>query len=105
MQAKFSSATESVSVPRPASAPAPHNLIIENRSSVTATGVTRILSCDEGGASLETQQGGLVIGGSGIQVSELSVQTGEVKIYGKIEYVQYTERREPAGSFFKRLVR
>ena len=78
MQAKFSSATESVSVPRPASAPAPHNLIIENRSSVTATGVTRILSCDEG---------------------------GEVKIYGKIEYVQYTERREPAGSFFKRLVR
>ena len=105
MQAKFSSATESVSVPRPAPAPAPHNLIIENRSSVTAPGVTRILSCDEGGASLETQQGGLVIGGSSIQVSELSVQTGEVKIYGKIEYVQYTERREPAGGFFKRLVR
>ena len=42
MQAKFSSATESVSVPRPAPAPAPHNLIIENRSSVTATGVTDV---------------------------------------------------------------
>ncbi len=105
MQAKFSSGTESVPAPRPAPAPAPHNLIIENRSSVTATGVTRILSCDESGASLETQQGGLVIGGSGIQVNELSVQTGEVKIFGKIEYIQYTDRKEPVGGFFKRLAR
>ena len=31
----------------------------------------------------------------------LGATSGEVKINGSIEYVQYTERREPAGSFFK----
>ena len=41
----------------------------------------------------------------GAKVSPSTVSDLNQKIYGKIEYVQYTERREPAGSFFKRLVR
>ena len=47
----------------------------------------------------------LAIGGEGLTVSELSVQTGEVKINGSIEYVQYTAKREKQESLFKRLVR
>lgn len=96
------------SVPSVGAAPAqgpPHNLIIENRRTVTATGVTRVLSYDENSASLETQQGALVIGGQGIQVSELSIQTGELKIYGQIEYLQYSDPKQPAGGFFRRLGR
>ena len=83
----------------------PHNLIVENRRTVTATGVTRVLSYDENSASLETQQGGLIIGGQGIQVSELSIQTGELKIYGQIEYLQYSDPKPGAGGFFRRLGR
>lgn len=83
----------------------PHNLIVENRRTVTATGVTRVLGCDETSASLETQQGALVIGGQGLQVSELSIQTGELKIYGQIEYLQYTDPKQSAGGFFRRLTR
>ena len=49
--------------------------------------------------------GTLAIGGEGLTVSELSVQTGEVKINGSIEYVQYTAKREKQESLFKRLVR
>ena len=82
-----------------------HNLILENRQTVTATGITRIVSYDEFSASLETGQGSLVIGGRDIRVSELSIQTGELKIYGKIEYVLYSDTRETAGGFFKRLAR
>ena len=104
MQAKFSSGAEPAPAARVA-APLPHNLIMEDRSSLTATGITRILSYDENGASLEIHQGGLVIGGSGLQVSALSIQTGEVKIQGQIEYIQYSQRRESAGGFLKRLVR
>ena len=47
----------------------------------------------------------LAIGGEGLTVSELSVKTGEVKINGSIEYVQYTAKREKQESLFKRLVR
>lgn len=83
----------------------PHSLVIEERSRLTATGVLSVVSCDAGGVTLETPDGTLTIGGEGLTVSELSVQTGEVRIGGSIEYVQYTQRREHAASLWKRLVR
>lgn len=83
----------------------PHNVILENRTTLTATGIQAILSYDELTASLDTEYGMLTIGGEGLKVSELSVQTGEVRISGSIEYVQYTVKREKTPSFFKRLVR
>lgn len=103
MQTKTSPAAANAqgpSAPKP-----PHNLIVENRRMVTATGVTRVLGCDDTSASLETQQGSLVIGGQGLQVSELSIQTGELKIYGQIEYLQYTDPKQGAGGLFRRLAR
>ena len=88
--------------PAKAAAAAQHNLILENRHLATATGIKRIVSYDDTAASLETQQGGLTIGGRGIQVS---VQTGELKIYGQIDYVQYTEPQEKAERLLHRLWR
>ena len=63
------------------------------------------LILDEYSATLETQQGSLVVGGRELQVSELSIQTGEVKIAGKIESIQYADLKESPAGFFKRLVR
>lgn len=82
-----------------------HNLILEDRRAMTATGITRIVSYDEYSATLETQQDSLVVGGRELQVSELSIQTGEVKIAGKIESIQYADLKESPAGFFKRLVR
>ncbi len=72
---------------------------------LTATGIQAILSYDELTACLDTEYGMLTIGGEGLKVSELSVQTGEVRISGAIEYVQYTVKKEKGTSLFKRLVR
>lgn len=83
----------------------PHNLILENRHLATATGVTRIVSYDDTAASLETQQGALTIGGRGIQVSELSIQSGELKIYGQIDYIQYSEPQDKNEHFLRRFWR
>lgn len=80
-----------------------HTLTLENRSALTATGVTRIVSCDETGAALDTALGRLTIGGQNIQVGELSVRTGEVRLTGKIEFLQYTENRQSSGGVFRRL--
>lgn len=77
----------------------------EDRKRLTATGILSIVSYDSFTATLETPGGTLAIGGEGLTVSELSVQTGEVKINGSIEYVQYTAKREKQESLFKRLVR
>lgn len=82
-----------------------HDITIKNRKSLVATGVVRIISYDAFAATLETPLGTLCVGGQNIAVSELSVQTGEVKINGDIEYVQYSAPKTEKGSFFQRLVR
>lgn len=83
----------------------PHNIVLENRRNFTATGILSIVSYDAYTVTLSTEQGTLAIGGEGLSVSELSVQTGEVKINGSIEYMQYTVKKDKQESFFKRLVR
>lgn len=85
-----------------------HTLTMEGRARLCVTGVARIVSCDENGATLQTPQGDLTIGGQGMQVSELSVRTGEVRLSGQIEYLQYTENRQTrqqAGGLLARLLR
>lgn len=88
--------------------PRAHALTMENRARLTVAGVTRIVSCDELGATLQTPLGDLTIGGQGMQVSELSVRTGEVHISGQIEYLQYTENQQSKkqrGGLLARLLR
>lgn len=83
----------------------PHNLVVENRRNLTATGIKSIVNYDEYSATMETSLGTLVVGGEGLSVSELSIQTGEVKISGTIEYVQYTARAEKKGGLLARFSR
>lgn len=83
----------------------PHNLILENRKTLTATGIVSIVSYDAQSAVLDTALGMLSVGGRGLCVSELSVQTGEVKITGEVEFVQYTVPKPERGGFLQRLVR
>lgn len=84
---------------------APHNITIEGRHLLCATGILAIVAYDEYSATLDTSLGTLVIGGGDIHVSELSVQTGEVKVQGNIEYVQYQDKKDKSTSFFKKLIR
>lgn len=82
-----------------------HTLTLTNRQNLTVTGVTRIVSCDETGAVLETPLGSLTVGGQQIQVSELSIHSGQVDLSGKIEYLQYAENRQSSGGLLARLFR
>lgn len=97
--------TQSANPPADSARQLPHTLVLEERRRLTATGILAIVSYDAFTVTLETSGGQLAIGGEGLTVSELSVQTGEVKIGGAIEYIQYSVRREKQGSLFKRLVR
>ena len=89
----------------PADVPSSHSLALKDRSRLALTGVTRIISCDENAAVLETPLGNLTVGGQGLQVSELSVASGQVQLSGKIEYLQYAENRQSGGSLLARLFR
>lgn len=82
-----------------------HNLIVENRSNLTATGIRQVVSYDEYSATVLTDLGTLVIGGKNLKVSELSCQSGELRVSGEIEYIQYEDKREKKGGFLGRLTR
>ena len=79
-----------------------HGLALRDRRHLAVTGVSRVISCDESAAVLETPLGNLTIGGQELQIGELSTQSGQVQISGRIEYLQYAEksavRRRSAGA-------
>ena len=81
-----------------------HHIILKGRKDLTVSGVKSITSYDEYNVVLETEMGTLQIGGEGISVSELSIQSGEVQISGMIEYLQYSNKSEHKHSFWGRFV-
>ncbi len=100
--------TEPARAVRPPAAETPprgHSLALKDRRQLAVTGVGRVVSCDETAVVLETPLGNLTIGGQELQVSELSVQSGQVQLSGKIEYLQYAENRQSGGGLLARLFR
>ena len=78
------------------------NIIVENRKRMTVSGVREVDGFDESYVQMHTVQGELVIRGEGLRVDQLSVETGELLLTGKIDELSYGETREERG-FFSRL--
>lgn len=68
-----------------------HKLMLTNRRTCTISGVNDVLSFDTGEIILETDQGMLMIKGSELHVSRLTLEKGEVDIDGKFDSFTYSE--------------
>jgi len=82
----------------------PHKLTLNERSSLTMTGVTEVVSFDEAMVVLHTALGTLSVQGSDLQLKNLSLDGGQVAVEGKIAALIYEEPR-PATGWFGRLFR
>ena len=80
----------------------PHSLILENRRTLTATGVSNVDSFDDQTIVAYTDLGELTIRGSKLQINKLNIETGELNLNGEITSMSYSENR-PVGGFFSRL--
>jgi len=80
----------------------PHKLTLNERKELTATGVEEVVSFDEDTVILKTQLGTLVIHGKGLQLKNLSVESGQVSVTGTVSAMIYEEPR-PAGGILRRL--
>lgn len=69
----------------------PHKLMLTNRRTCTISGVNDVLSFDVNEILLETEQGMLMLKGSELHVSRLSLDKGEVDIDGKVDSLTYSE--------------
>ena len=80
----------------------PHKLVLNERSGLTMTGVTEVISFDDSAVVLRTQLGNLVIHGKQLQLKTLSVEGGQVAVDGHVTAMIYEEPK-PAGGLMHRL--
>lgn len=83
----------------------PHNVIIDNRRKMELTGVRDVSGFDEQTVSLITEMGGLVIKGTGLHITRLSLDTGDVTVEGNVNAMQYTTAGTPSKGLVSKLFR
>lgn len=82
----------------------PHKLTLNERKSLTMTGVTEVVSFDDNAVVLKTGLGVLTVQGQELQLKTLSLDGGQVAVDGKIAALIYEEPR-PSGGLLHRLFR
>ena len=79
------------------------NLILENRAKLCVSAVTDVESFDEKRIVLRVGDSRLTILGSGLKLSQVSVDDGEATVVGQIDSCAYS--RTGKGSVWGRLVK
>ena len=68
-----------------------NKMVLSNRKNGVLNGVIDVLSFDVGEILLETELGMLMIKGSDLHVSRLTLEKGEVDIEGRIDSLVYSD--------------
>lgn len=79
-----------------------HNLAIDNRERLTATGIRRVDSFSDELIMAQTDMGQLNIKGVGLHIETLNSDSGDMLVTGKVSAISYTESG-PNLSFFSRI--
>ncbi len=86
----------------------PHTFYLQNRSAVTLTGVSEVVSFDENQVVMDTDMGLLTLKGKDLKVSRLSVEKGEADLEGQVDSLVYSSNeayRKTGQSLLARLFR
>ena len=86
----------------------PHRLMMQNRSSLSITGIRDVVSFDENQVILDTDMGLLTIKGKELHVSRLTLEKGEVDVDGTADSLVSSSNeayRKSGESLFARLFR
>lgn len=70
---------------------APHRVVLEERGSLSVSGVEEVERFDEGEIVMATVRGALVIRGTGLHIEKLSLDGGELKVEGNVDSLTYED--------------
>ncbi|WP_026895561.1 sporulation protein YabP [Clostridiisalibacter paucivorans] len=82
------------------------NLILENRKSLSISGIEHVNSFDENTIVLSTVQGLLTITGKELNINKVNLEDGNVKIEGHVEGLVYSNKeftKEKGKGFLKKM--
>lgn len=74
------------------------NLILENRSKLSVSGVNDVLSFDDQVVMIDTELGLLTVKGENIRINKLSLDTSEVIVEGEISSLAYSQSKQEKSS-------
>lgn len=74
------------------------NLVLENRSKLSISGVNDVLSFDDQVVMVDTELGLLTVKGENIRITKLSLDTAEVIIEGEISCLSYSDSKQEKGN-------
>ena len=80
----------------------PHTLSLNERSVLTMTGVSEVISFDDSTVILKTSLGTLIVQGQQLQLKNLSLDGGQVAVDGHITSLIYEEPRQ-TGHLWRRM--
>ena len=85
---------------------APHHVVLEERRSLTVSGVEDVERFDETSIVLSTSRGAMVVSGGNLHIEKLSLDGGDLKVEGEIDSISYEDDQTGGrGGFFARLLR
>ena len=78
-----------------------HSLTLDARKKLTMTGVTEVVSFDDGMVVLRTELGMLTVQGTGLRLKTLSTDGGQMAVTGEVSSLSYEEPRD--GGWLRRI--
>lgn len=70
---------------------APHHVTMEERSSLTVSGVSDVERFDENEIVMSTSRGTLVVRGEELHIEKLSLDGGDLKVEGSVDALVYED--------------
>lgn len=70
---------------------APHRVVLEERGSLSVTGVEEVERFDEEEIVMSTVRGTMVVRGTGLHIEKLSLDGGELKVEGNVDTLTYED--------------
>jgi len=75
----------------------PHCLTLNDRSKLTLTGITEVVTFDDTTVIMHTPLGNLMVQGQQLQLKALTPEGGTVAVEGRISAISYEEPRQSSG--------
>lgn len=81
----------------------PHSLSLQDRQKLALSGVSDVVNFDESQVIVSTTMGTLTVRGSGLHVDQLSLESGDLRLTGSIDSLEYDDNTAAKGGFFRRM--
>lgn len=76
-----------------------HCITLKNRSEMTLSGVSEVISFSDTSIMLKTGCGDLAIRGNALNIGRLNTETGELYISGTVTFMRYDKSKKNGGVF------